>query len=68
MMKLNKGLYNESIIKQAIRDYRSIALIELSEDHSFYYLQFNECKYDEERTVREFENYLIDLTNVEHAK
>ena len=48
--------------------YRSIALIELSEDHSFYYLQFNECKYDEERTVREFENYLIDLTNVEHAK
>lgn len=66
--KLSKNIYDESIIRQAIRDYGSIANIQLKSDSGYYDLQFENCKYDENRTLKEFENYLIDLMNVRGSK
>lgn len=66
--KLSKNIYDESIIRQAIRDYGSIANIQLKSDSAYYDLQFENCKYDENRTLKEFENYLIDLMNVRGSK
>lgn len=66
--KLSKNIYDESIIRQAIRDYGSIANIQLKSDSTYYDLQFENCKYDENRTLKEFENYLIDLMNVRGSK
>lgn len=66
--KLSKNIYDESIIRQAIRDYGSIANIQLKSDSNYYDLQFENCKYDENRTLKEFENYLIDLMNVRGSK
>ena len=63
ILKLNKELYTSSSIDRAIIDYSGLAKIKAAEDYMYYYISFHRCKYDVEKTVSEFCNYLIDLQN-----
>ncbi len=59
---LTKKIYCLEKIKQAIDDYKNIAVIELKENHDYYYCDFKETYYALDLTINEFENYLIGLT------
>lgn len=62
-LRLNKELFALEPITAALSAYQSIARIELSDDSNYWRCCFTECKYGEERTALEFENYLINLMN-----
>ena len=50
--RFNRTIYSEKGLKATAAAYKSIADV-----------LFTNCKYDEERTVCEFENYLIAVEN-----
>lgn len=60
---VNRAIYSEKALKQAIKDYLPLALIEMNSNADKVNLTFSNCKYDEEKTIREFENYLIGIEN-----
>lgn len=60
---LNKNIFEEAMIKLSIKAFDSIARITLSQNKNYFICLFHECLYDIEETKKEFENYLIDLTN-----
>jgi len=67
-MKMNKlilerEIYSESMIKKAIEDYSLIAQIKMDKNDSGIVCTFIKTEYDLDKTIDEFENYLIDLTN-----
>ena len=62
-MKINRSIYSDETIQKAVRDYQDIASITIDVQDKYVLLSFVKCKYDEERTIREFENYLIGLEN-----
>lgn len=48
---------------EAAAAYSALASIEVQKVTDSYMLLFSDCKYDEQTTVCEFENYLIGLEN-----
>ena len=63
-MKIRKydlEIYPLSIIRQGAKDYSHIAKIVVTPLKKQVTCYFIWCKTDEERTVDEFSNYLIDL-------
>lgn len=62
-IKLSKELYSEKCLRKAMADYSSLAQITIEYDQESWLIQFSNCKYEENRTISEFENYLIELEN-----
>ena len=62
-IRLSKEIYSEKCIKKAIADYSSLAKIDYTQNGGIWKISFAQCKYDEMRTLCEFENYLIELEN-----
>ena len=62
--KFDLDIYTVSIIKKAVLDYSHIAKIVVTPKKKHTVCHFLWCKADEERTVDEFSNYLIDLISV----
>ena len=62
-LRLNKELFALEPITDALSAYQNIAKIELSDDSNYWQCCFAVCKYGEEQTALEFENYLINLMN-----
>lgn len=62
-LSLNKELFSLDNIKEAESVYKGFAKISIIPEDRYYVVRFKHCKYDEERTVKEFENYLIGLEN-----
>ena len=62
-ISLSKEIYSENCIKKAIADYDSLAKIKYALKGDTWQISFTKCKVDETRTIREFENYLIELEN-----
>lgn len=60
---LNLEVYGYEKIKTAIFDYQNYADITSVESKDSIILRFNNCKFDESLTVKEFECYLIGLEN-----
>lgn len=60
---LIKEIYIKSAIYKAIEDYHLISKIDLSENNFYYICSFTFCQYDVTETIKEFENYVIDLMN-----
>ena len=60
---LRKEIYTWEKISEAIKAYSSYAQIKGIEEEDYYKLFFDKCRYDEGRTIAEFENYLIGLVN-----
>ena len=62
--KFDLDIYPVSIIKKAVLDYSHIAKIVVTPRKKYAVCHFLWCKVNEERTVDEFSNYLIDLISV----
>ena len=60
---LNKLIYNKSSILQAQNAYRNICTIFINENADYWICEFQNCKYEEVITIKEFENFLIDILN-----
>jgi len=62
-IKIRSEIFSERNIKQALADYKNIAKASLKNGNPYHTVTFWKCIYDEELTVKEFENYLIGLEN-----
>ena len=63
ILYLAKELFEEGKVRRALEDYRALADIHMKIESNHYICTFKDCKYDEKRTMMEFENYVIDLSN-----
>jgi hypothetical protein len=61
---LDLELYPERFIKKAMHNYHEFAEIAFTKRDELVEMFFERCLYDEEQTVREFENHLIELCNI----
>ena len=60
---LNKSLYDQKCILEAIDDFCRISNIRLESVEKYWKCIFVKCKLDVNRTILEFENYVIGLSN-----
>ncbi|WP_042256876.1 HxsD-like protein [Butyrivibrio proteoclasticus] len=54
-------IYSRENIEKTISVYKPFTQVEKTEQDDSVILRFEKCKYSEEQTVKEFENYLIGL-------
>lgn len=59
--KFDLDIYPLSIIRKGAKDYSHIAKVVVAPEKNHTTCYFIWCKVDEQRTVDEFSNYLIDL-------
>lgn len=64
IIKLSSSIYDQKKILESIHDFQELCTISIKYRDDYYCLCFENCKYDENKTISEFENYLIDLSNV----
>lgn len=62
-LKINNEIFSAATISIAREAYSDLANIAVFSGKKNTELVFTHCRYDEERTVKEFENYLIGLEN-----
>lgn len=62
-LRLNHEIYSEKCVNMAIDAYKELAKITLLHGKRNAEIIITHCKYDEEQTAKEFENYLICLEN-----
>ena len=62
-LKLNKEIYSNHKIVKAMSVYSGFAEMEMHNGGKYSLIVFSKCKYDEDLTIKEFENYLIGLEN-----
>ena len=63
VLMLSKEIYPEEQVLRGIRAYSSLAAISVCDAGERWQCAFSSCKFEEGQTVREFENYLIDMGN-----
>lgn len=60
---LDNNIYSRYIVEKAINDYSEVAKIILGIKKEKMICKFSDSIYDVEKTIKEFENYIIDLSN-----
>ena len=63
-IRLNSEIFSENNVRLAMEAYGDLARIQMDIQGEYYILQIEDTKYDESRTVKEFENYLVGLENM----
>lgn len=63
----SKLFYTQEAIETAIHDYKRIAAVKLSIEADYYKCEFSKCIVDPMRVMYEFDNYLIELLNLQGA-
>lgn len=58
---LNKEIYPIDAIAIAQRRYGALAKVRYGENNDYHILIFEKCYYDKELTMKEYENYVINL-------
>ena len=61
---LNKEIYSKDLIRKTMIEYEDYAKLSVIDYEDYICVLFIDCKYNEDRTVKEFENYLIGLENI----
>lgn len=61
-LELSKDVYEKSAIDRAVFDFSDLSEIFVHEKCDYYECSFADCKYSITQTIKEFENYLIDLS------
>lgn len=62
-LKLNADIYDVQKVKIAADAYKELCKIKLRTADDYIICNFTDCLYDPEETIKEFENYTIDLMN-----
>ena len=61
---LNTEIYSLSNVEKARRAYKDYATVLIRNRDNKLRAYFLHCRYDENQTIKEFENYLIGLENL----
>ena len=61
--RFNSEIYSQTAISIAAEAYKDLAEISISDTPEGFLVIFDQCEYDEEQTVKEFGNYVIDVMN-----
>ena len=56
-LKVNRSVYSDETINRTMMVYKNHAVTTVSFKRDYAIITFWKCKYDEELTVKEFENY-----------
>lgn len=62
-MKIRNELFSRETIDRALADYRHLLTATVDYVGDYCGVTFVACKYDEELTARELENYMIGIEN-----
>lgn len=62
-LQINSEIFSDKTVKQALNDYKKISTTSIKRSNKYSTVIFWKCKYDEEQTLKEFENYMIGLEN-----
>lgn len=60
---LSKDLYKKDAIEKTVMAFSDLSTITAYDDSDYYICVFDKCTYEASVTIKEFENYLIDLCN-----
>lgn len=63
-LQLNADIYSESSIRETCEAYKAYASIKIKKKNEYMELTFDKCKYESGITMKEFENYLINVENM----
>lgn len=63
MIKLPKDIYGLNVIKSGLSAFADLGDFELFEEEKHYCIKVKNSRYDPTITLKEFENYLLDLIN-----
>lgn len=61
---LSTEIYSEKNIRNTCNAYKDFAKIKMKRKGTYIELIFNDCRYDQNITMKEFENYLINTENM----
>lgn len=61
---LSVDIYSEASIKETCNVYKHYARIKIKWKNPYVELMFDRCKYDPDITIKEFENYLVNVENL----
>lgn len=62
-LKISTDVYSIGNIHKTMDVYKGYANIDIQVENNRITLNFNNCIYDEDTTIKEFENYLIGVEN-----
>lgn len=62
-LSINRNIYSDRAIKESIKAYKNYALMSVKYNKEYAVVVFWKCKYDENQTIKEFENYMIGIEN-----
>ncbi len=60
---MNKEIFTRESVACACERFSDLAEITITERGVYYECRFAHCRWNEKITIREFENYIIDLLN-----
>ena len=61
--KYSVHIYSREAIEKAIEGFTSLGNVTVVTGPAYHNCLFMSCKYGEEKTAQEFENYMIDFMN-----
>lgn len=59
----NRKIYSDATIEHTMKIYKSHAVTTVKYKKNDAIVTFWKCKYEEEQTIKEFENYMIGVEN-----
>lgn len=62
-IEINRSVYSDETIKTTMKMYQNHAVTSVKFGDKYAVITFWKCKYDEEQTIKEFENYMIGIEN-----
>lgn len=62
-VKFSRDVYSDSTITRTTQAYRNHAVVSVKYSGDYAIVTFWKCKYGEDITIKEFENYMIGVEN-----
>ena len=62
-LRVNRSVYSDDAVAKTMLVYKDFATTSVSYKKDYAIITFWKCKYDEEQTIKEFENYMIGVEN-----
>ena len=63
-LQLSSEIFSRQTIEAAIRAYSGLTRIQVESQPGGWLLSFTDCQYDPQLTIREFNNYLVNLSSI----
>ena len=62
-LRINRSIYSDDTIEKTLLVYKNYAVTTVHYKRDYAIITFWKCKYDEDQTMKEFENYMIGVEN-----